>query len=205
MGFHQDIFGSHLDKFIAKYGRLPVETDPDYLEMLRMSKYIIVDVPTASPGKCGNCGSSKNDGRKYVDIGLQIDWYGAMYFCILCLTDIAKSAGLFDFLEAQLQEAQKAVTDVVDLQKYGDDLHERVVTALKDSEEFYAHLRSIGVVDPPTSSNIVELNPRTSGTPATDGNKSDVNETKSRVTKSNPSSRRQHVSSLADLLNDPRE
>src|SRR3954466_860008 len=90
--------------FVKKYGKLPTEIDPDYLEMLRMSRYRILDVPDVAPAKCANCGSSKNDGRKYVDFGLQVDWYGVVYFCGLCLADIARDMGLFKQVEKALAD-----------------------------------------------------------------------------------------------------
>jgi hypothetical protein len=97
------------ERFVQKYGRLPTERDPAYLEMLRMSKYRILPVPDVNPAKCANCGACKNDGRGYVDFGLQVDWYGVVYLCTECLRDIAEKAGLFRALELKIVQLEEEV------------------------------------------------------------------------------------------------
>src|SRR5688500_3188971 len=87
------IMTSHLEKFHNKYGRLPTENDPDYLEMLKMSKFRILSKPDSSPGKCASCGGFKEDGRKYVDFGLYVDWYGTVLLCSLCAKEMAEVLG----------------------------------------------------------------------------------------------------------------
>lgn len=54
----------------------------------------ILENPVALPGKCACCGASDNDdGRKYVDIGFELDFYGVVYFCTHCLSEIAAAVG----------------------------------------------------------------------------------------------------------------
>lgn len=184
---------NYLDKFVAKYGRLPTEFDPDYLEMLQMSKYSILDVPSVSPGKCGNCGSSKNDGRKYIDIGLHIDWYGAMYLCGYCVEDIARSAGLFDKVEADLREASESVAKIEEMYQKGEALHELVANTHQDFKEFYGSLHTTEL-DSDSDNNIgVDTN-----SPI---NKSRTDLSEPGVTESTSVTRHQNVPSLADLLN----
>lgn len=93
-----------MERFIHVHGRLPTEKDPDYLEMLRMSKYRILQIPDMNMAKCANCGSAKNDGRKYIDFGLYIEWYGTVFLCTLCIKDIAMNAGLFEPLEQEVEK-----------------------------------------------------------------------------------------------------
>jgi hypothetical protein len=51
------------------------------------SRFNVLDAPVALPGYCTICRASQNDGRKYLDIGFDLDWYGAVYFCGFCLTE----------------------------------------------------------------------------------------------------------------------
>lgn len=54
----------------------------------------ILPHPLVLPGKCSLCGSSDNtDGRKYIDIGFEIDFYGVIYFCTHCFSQIADAIG----------------------------------------------------------------------------------------------------------------
>jgi hypothetical protein len=131
---------SPFEKFVLKYSRLPTEFDPEYLELLHMGKFRILDVPDVSPGKCSNCGSSKNDGRKYIDIGLHIEWYGAFYLCGLCLNELAEAMGLYADLRAHLFELQRDSKTVGALQEQGERLHETVISVFREFEEFYANL-----------------------------------------------------------------
>lgn len=100
------------DRFIQTYSRLPTEFDSDYLELVKMSKYRILDVPDVQPGKCANCGSSKNDGRKYVDFGLHVDFYGAVYLCGWCLADIYKSLTSEDSKDTTPQVTEEQLLQV---------------------------------------------------------------------------------------------
>lgn len=182
------------DRFVHKYSRLPTEFDPDYLEMLRMSKYRVIDVPDVSPGKCANCGASKNDGRRYIDFGLHVDWYGAVFLCTSCLTDAAIHAGLFEEMEKRLQESVDAQNKIEELKKKGENLHETVVTLFKELEDYYANLHPLGM-DSSSDSNpdmVVEEPAVESGT----------NSPKPRVTKPSTGSGSKNIPSLADLIND---
>lgn len=54
------------------------------------SRIQILDRPVAAPGKCIVCSAVDSDsGRKFVDFGEQIDWYGAVYFCTFCINELA--------------------------------------------------------------------------------------------------------------------
>lgn len=185
---------SIVDKFISRYGRLPTEFDPDYLEMLRMSKYRIIEVPDVQPGKCANCGASKNDGRKYVDIGLHIEWYGALILCGLCLQDIANHFGLFDEIKQNMAGLIEDRNTVEELQEQGDKLHETVVKTFKEFEEFYAGLHSASMADTThPDSDLVSSEPVS---------ESSSDRTEQRTIKPNPSTGRQNIRLLADLIDE---
>jgi hypothetical protein len=190
------------DRFIQKYGRLPTERDPDYLEMLRMSKYNINDVPSFPPGKCANCGASKNDGRKYIDFGLEIDWYGTVYLCGECLHDVSSEMGLYANSNAQLEEALNEIQRLKDSQKQGIELPEKLKQAWEEFKEYHDSVSSPGNDTATTSVSGVGTDESATGTPAVDENKSNADGPKSRITKSTSVSGRKNVSSLADLLNE---
>ena len=188
-----------MERFIARYGRLPTERDPDYLEMLRMSKYIIKDVPMVQPGKCANCGASKNDGRQYIDFGLQIDWYGCIYLCGFCILDIANSMGLFGILRQRVQNLTLELDQIKAQQRYGAELPDKLVQAWEEFKVYYDSVHSVR--DDPTPDSTSDVDTDSPVEPAsTLPSKSTTNETKPRAAKSTSSSRPQNVPSLADLI-----
>jgi hypothetical protein len=185
---------SVFDAFVLKYSRLPTEYDPDYLEMLAMSKYRILAVPDVSPGKCANCGSSKNDGRGYIDFGLHIDWYGGVFFCGECLKDIAVNFGLFTDINQKLLDSVVKEETISRLQENGEQLYTKVLTLFKEFEEHYASLSTIR--DSGSSNTTTDVgSSETAIEPKPD-------ETKSGVTKSTTGSRSKNVRSLTDLIGD---
>jgi hypothetical protein len=184
---------SLLEKFTKRYGRLPTEFDPDYLEMLNMSKVYVVDVPTRSPGKCANCGASKDDGRKYVDIGLYIEWYGDVYFCGYCIHEVTKKIGLFGELENKIAVLEKEVIRLEALKDDGKRLNELVVQTAAEIKEHYDSLLSnvagSDLIRPP-GVGISEEEPSRSGT----------SKTEQGITKPGSSGRSKDLPSLTDLL-----
>lgn len=67
-------------------------------------KVQVLPGPVMQPAKCVLCGAP-GDGRPFVDIGCYLDFYGAVYFCALCIIDIANHLGyLAPSQEAVLQE-----------------------------------------------------------------------------------------------------
>lgn len=54
----------------------------------------IVDLPTTLPAKCASCSSPyAQDGRKYVDMHIDVLRYGRIYICTLCFNEIAVALG----------------------------------------------------------------------------------------------------------------
>lgn len=58
-----------------------------------MTRVSIIPIPIAQPGVCCLCGSAHCEDRSYVDFGKQLDWYGAVYFCTICFSEIANMCG----------------------------------------------------------------------------------------------------------------
>lgn len=95
------------------------------------SRYAILDVPILAPGHCFTCGTASNeDGRKFIDFGKQIDWFGAVYLCSECIIEVAAIVGflpvakfndLFDVnkkLQIELDQANKRLENLRNI--YGD-------------------------------------------------------------------------------------
>lgn len=73
----------------------------------------VLDAPVALPGKCVQCGSSTNsDGRKFVDIGFELDYYGVIYFCTHCLTELSNALGYAN--PEQVKDLEDRLSEIVD-------------------------------------------------------------------------------------------
>jgi hypothetical protein len=190
---------SLFDKFVARYGRLPTEYDSDYLEMLRMSKYRVMAVPDVQPGKCANCGASKGDGRKYIDIGVEVPWYGAIFFCSLCLADIGRHTGLFDELEEKLKAANEAVVSTNTLYTAGELLEEAIVKNFEEVKEYFDKLSAIRA-DLGSNRGVGLESYKEPSKSATGKGDRPALETEQRTTKSTPSSGSKDLLSLAERL-----
>jgi len=164
-----------------------------------MSKYQISDVPMFKPGKCGNCGSSKNDGRRYVDFGLEVDWYGTVFLCGFCLKDVATEMGLFDELLAKIKELEEKHLDFESLKNQGALLHETVTQGLKGLEEHYVSIHSAELGNNNYTPSDLDASPVNEAPPSQSGTATP----KPRATKSTSSSGSKNVRSLAELLNEP--
>lgn len=56
-----------------------------------MDRIAVINTPVAAPGVCCLCGTSGGDDRTFVDFGKQLDWYGAVYFCNFCFTEVSQA------------------------------------------------------------------------------------------------------------------
>lgn len=55
----------------------------------------IVNQPLVLPGYCVGCRSSNNtDGRKFVDTGISVDYFGVIYICVPCILEIVREVDL---------------------------------------------------------------------------------------------------------------
>jgi hypothetical protein len=57
------------------------------------SRFFSCTNPPNLPGKCVVCGNSGGDGRLFIDFGFDIDFYGTVYFCSVCLTECCNHLG----------------------------------------------------------------------------------------------------------------
>lgn len=188
------------DEFVKKYGRLPTEFDPDYWEMLRMSKYRILAVPDLKPGKCANCGSSKDDGRKYIDFGLEVDWFGIVFLCGLCLKDVSTNMGLFHSYEEEVQLAQLKLLKLTNLQEQGTELKETVLKTFEEVKEYFDNLRSVGDNSSSDTSSPVGTDKKSDASGVSSDEPS-TDTTKRTTAKSTTVTGSTNLPSLAELLN----
>lgn len=187
---------SLFERFVQRYGRQPTEFDKDYLEMLRMSKYTILDAPHYKPGNCANCGSTKVDGRKYIDFGLEIDWFGIVYICSLCMLDIAEKTGLFEVLEAKVKELQEKLDATVADQVKRESFVQRFDELLGEVKPYLAAELS-AINDDSDSNGISSVE---SPEPEVVEAKPNAKQTNQRATKSTSGSRSENLPSLAELI-----
>lgn len=63
------------------------------VELSPNSRFSIHDNPNVAPGVCCVCKHPGGDGRKFIDFGFQLDFYGAVYFCTYCFTEASQAFG----------------------------------------------------------------------------------------------------------------
>lgn len=63
------------------------------LELSPQSRFTVHNNPDVAPGKCAVCSSVGGDDRQFIDFGMQLDWYGAVYFCTFCVRELAAAGG----------------------------------------------------------------------------------------------------------------
>lgn len=75
------------------------------------SRIRVLDAPILLPGTCCICGTSRTDDRKYVDLGIDVDHVGVMYFCTFCITELTNQLGCLT------QEQSQQLVDELDAAK----------------------------------------------------------------------------------------
>lgn len=191
------------ERYVTMYnGKLPTEFDPNYLELLRMSKYVILETPMHQPGKCANCGSSKNDGRKYIDFGTYVEWFGQLYLCGLCMRDAADTMGLFDTLKQELAEAKMKTLNLNILRDKGDKIQDTFLHTYEEVKKYFDELNVQYVSDNfvPRDSVGVESDETKSDGTGVDKPQPITTAAKPRTSKSTSSAGPKNVPSLASLL-----
>jgi hypothetical protein len=89
-------------------------------------RFTISNIAPAAPGKCVVCGSVGGDGRKFVDFGFDIDFYGTVYFCSVCLVECCNCIG---WISEQQWHAL-------------NESNEQLITRVQHLETDNAHLRN---------------------------------------------------------------
>lgn len=73
------------------------------MQGLENSRIQVMDTPLSAPGTCAICGvpGPCEDGRKFVDFGLLLEFYGVVYFCTECISPVALAAGYVSSVESE--------------------------------------------------------------------------------------------------------
>ncbi len=180
-------------------GRLPTERDPRYLELVRMSKYTIHDFPISQPGKCANCGAARSDGRKYLDIGLELEFYGIVVFCSICVADFARTLGLYRANELRILQLEQKIENLLQHKELGEEIKNTVLHTYEQVKEYFDANSGAGfssskhITD--GSSSVESLDKA-----VTETDRSAIS-TKSGSSKSSTVSRSSNVPKLTELLN----
>lgn len=96
----------------------------------------VMPIPVAAPGKCAICGYAGQDGeRNYIDIGLDLDFYGVVYFCTHCFTETANQLGYGspDQVAGLLKDKRKLTDDVIGLAHERDSLRRALESVFNGS------------------------------------------------------------------------
>lgn len=80
-----------------------------------------------APACCASCGGSDAE-RRYLDLGLFYDFEGQVYFCTICVEEMAETIGLLNSTELEfLQELNtKLAADYSELKNRYEEEHERL-------------------------------------------------------------------------------
>lgn len=84
-------------------------------------RFRAVEVPTALPGHCFSC---RNHKGPFIDSGIQEDFLGAIYWCIDCVSEMARLFGFItpDQAEALRSQMQTYIEGMEHFQELSDEL-----------------------------------------------------------------------------------
>lgn len=86
-----------------------------------MSKFTLTFAPAMSPGACRECGGAK---IPMVDMRRMEEFYGSVYFCMECITEIAGLLGFADAaqMERKNETIAKQAARVAELESLNNEL-----------------------------------------------------------------------------------
>lgn len=65
-----------------------------------LSKFTVSDHPEALPNKCAGCGIGHGEpGRRFIDLALDVDYYGVVYLCTICFHEVANILGYASYMQ----------------------------------------------------------------------------------------------------------
>lgn len=171
-----------------------------------MTKYRITDMVDTQPGKCTNCGASRTDGRKYIDCGVEVEFYGAIIFCSLCVTDMARNLGLFRALELKILQLEEHIAELKNSRDIREELKKTVLLTYEQIKELFDERINNPVDNSDLIDSIVTDSDRLAGEQGTisstnsTSSKSGSSKPESRTTQQTSKSRSTNVPSLAELI-----
>lgn len=102
-----------------------------------MSRFFLLSAgQMVLPAKCHSCGSCDTD-RQYIDIQLQIEFYGSVYICTFCFVTVAEQVGYVQFIAVKYLEEQLEVAKVTIKELTKKDEQLSTVLGLFNSQRVY--------------------------------------------------------------------
>lgn len=93
--------------------------------------FVIEGSAPLAPGVCTICGSCGGDGRKFIDFGHHMDFYGRVYYCSTCFEEVTSYLGWMSPVNSDI--LQTRINDLeLDL-KIAKDENERINSLLNNS------------------------------------------------------------------------
>lgn len=96
------------------------------------SRFKLLERPFAHPGKCAVCGATS---REVIDFDLNLEDYGAVYFCVQCLTQVAHDN--LDMIPGSELRATQLIVD---------DLNSKINFSAKVTDEYITDIRRLSSV-----------------------------------------------------------
>lgn len=71
------------------------------LDQMSLGRFKVIEAnQLLAPGKCAGCGGFTK--RRFVDFGLELDFYGVVYLCLeVCFTEVANKLGFLSPVQTQ--------------------------------------------------------------------------------------------------------
>jgi hypothetical protein len=88
--------------------------------------------PPCQPGKCAICGTCGDENSEFLDFGLELDFYGVVYFCMTCVM-----SDVLDALDLVTRTRLIEVQDELEQEKF------KYGALLTDNEELRGVLESL--------------------------------------------------------------
>lgn len=104
------------------------------IEIPATSRFSVCGNPNREPGVCCVCRSPGGDDRQFIDFGMQLDWYGAVYFCTFCVKELAEAAGFVPkdlYLEVK-SLSSKLATELNSVEESFRDYRDTTRTLIRD-------------------------------------------------------------------------
>lgn len=116
-----------------------------------MAKFQVTNSYSATPGNCVGCGNTS--GRKVVDTGVSVEFYGVIYFCEECAKDIGRTIGLLDI---QIPPEQVIIISSKELENATSSVNDAIANMshlISNFLDYMGQKSSDGVIDTETSFN----------------------------------------------------
>lgn len=106
------------------------------IEISPNSRFSIHENPNVAPGFCAICRNTGGDGRTFVDFGMQLDVYGAVYFCSTCIVELAETVGFVPAAKhAEADKKAKALSiELAVVEKSFRDYRDATRSILRDCD-----------------------------------------------------------------------